>query len=190
MIGALVLAAGGSRRHGSPKQLETIDGESWVRRTARLAREGGFAPVRVVIGAHAERVRDELETMDGVETVTHAGWEEGMGSSIAIGIQTFYNEPSVRGVLMLTCDQIRLDETVLGRLRDAFDDTPSRLVASAYGGTVGVPAIFERAWFPRLGGLSGDRGAKALLLERPELRIDLEWPAGEDDRDHLRGSRG
>ena len=183
MIAALVLAAGGSRRYGSPKQLATRDGETWVRRTARLALESGCSPVRVVVGAHAERVSRELEDLEGAAAIHHPGWELGMGSSIAIGIQTFYNEPSIQAVVLLTCDQTHLDRTVLRRLIDAFDGIPLRTVACAYSGTVGIPAMFERGWFERLGRLSGDRGAKKLLLERPSLRLEIDWPEGAADRD-------
>jgi molybdenum cofactor cytidylyltransferase len=186
VIAALVLAAGGSKRHGSPKQLETLDGESWIHRTARLALEAGCAPVCVVTGAHAERVSAELRELDGAVTIHHPGWQTGMGSSIAAGIQTFYNEPSIRAALLLTCDQTGLSLSVVRNLCDAFDGVRFRTVASAYAGTVGIPALFERNWFELLGGLSGDRGAKSLLLERPDLRIDIDWPPGAHDRDYRR----
>jgi molybdenum cofactor cytidylyltransferase len=186
MIAALVLAAGGAKRHGSPKQLETLDAETWIHRTARLALEAGCAPVCVVTGAHAERVSGELHDLDGTRTIHNPVWETGMGSSIAAGIQTFYNESSIRAALLLTCDQIGLKMSVVRNLCDAFDGVRFRSVASAYAGTVGIPALFERAWFERLGALTGDRGAKTLLLERPDLRIDIDWPPGADDRDYRR----
>ena len=53
MIAALVLAAGGAKRHGSPKQLETLDAETWIHRTARLALEAGCAPVCVCVAGPA-----------------------------------------------------------------------------------------------------------------------------------------
>ena len=186
MIAALVLAAGAAKRHGSPKQLETLDGETWIRRTVRLASEAGCVPLRVVTGAHAEGVLAELRDVDGVETIHHPGWEAGMGSSIAAGIQSFYNEPSIRAALLLTCDQTGLSLSVICNLCAAFDGVRFRTVASAYAGTVGIPALFERGWFERLGALTGDRGAKSLLLERPDLRIDIEWPQGAHDRDYRR----
>ncbi len=186
MIGALVLAAGGSRRYGSPKQLEKVEGESWVHRSARLASEAGCAPVRVVAGADVDRVRRAVRRLAGVDVLHHPGWEAGIGSSIAAGIQSFYNAPEVRGVLLLTCDQTALNATVVHRVRDAFDGVERRMIACAYAGTVGIPALFERGWFERLAALDGDRGAKPLLLERPDLRIDIDWPEGADDRDDRR----
>ena len=186
MIAALVLAAGASNRYGCPKQLEILDGETWIRRTVRLALEAGCEPLRVVTGAHVEQVSGELHGVDGVETIHHPGWEDGLGSSIAAGIQTFYNEPSIRAALLLACDQTSLGASVVRKVCDAFDGVRFRTVASAYAGTVGIPALFERGWFERLGALTGDRGAKSLLLERPDLRIDIDWPQGAHDRDYRR----
>jgi len=190
MIAACVLAAGGSRRFGATKQLERIGDESWVRRTVRLATEAGCAPVLVVTGADGDRVASEVDGMPGVETVHHAGWQDGMGSSIAAGVRALSEDGPCRGVLLLTCDQLALDREVLDRVLDAFDGAPRRIAACAYAGTVGIPALFGRGWFDRLAELDGDRGAKALLLEDPGLRTDVDWPAGAEDRDQRRGSGG
>jgi molybdenum cofactor cytidylyltransferase len=189
MIGAVVLAAGASRRFGTPKQLQTLAGEAWVRRTARLAVQSGCSPVVVVTGAQAPHVARALKGLPGVRPVHHPGWHEGMGSSIAAGIREFYTDPAVRGALLLTCDQLALDSRILRRLIDAFDGEPLRTVACRYAGTVGIPVIFGCGWFERLAELSGDRGAKEFLLKKPEWLIDIEWPDGAADRDEQRGAR-
>ena len=46
-----------------------------------------------------------------------------------------------------------------------------------------MPALFERSLFPELKRLQGDRGAKPLLLEQPELLIRVAWPEGAVDLD-------
>jgi molybdenum cofactor cytidylyltransferase len=55
-----------------------------------------------------------------------------------------------------------------------------RTVGSAYGGTTGVPAIFERSRFHELCALEGDRGARALL--RGDVG-SVDWPDGAIDLD-------
>ena len=40
---------------------------------------------------------------------------------------------------------------------------PGRIVASRYRDTLGVPALFDRAAFPALATLEGDRGAKSVI---------------------------
>jgi molybdenum cofactor cytidylyltransferase len=189
VIAAIVLAAGASRRYGSPKQLESLDGENWVYRTARVALEAGCSPVHVVTGAHADLVGLELQSLPRAIVVHHAGWEQGVGSSIAAGIQALATS-APQGVLLLTCDQLALDTQILHRLIDAFDGEPRRIVASAYAGTVGIPALFGAGYFDRLGRLDGDRGAKPLLLDQPDWRVDIEWAAGADDRDRRRETEG
>lgn len=190
MIAAIVLAAGASRRYGSPKPLETIDGESWVCRVTRLVLAAGCSPVLVVTGADGDRVARALRDLPAVVPLEHRGWEQGMGSSIAAGIRALRGAASARGALLTTCDQLALDGAVLRRMIDAFDDDPGRIVACAYAGTVGIPVLFGRGWFDRLAELRGDRGAKALLLEAPECRVDIAWPPGAEDRDRRRERDG
>lgn len=187
MIAACVLAAGASSRFGSSKQLETIDGESWVRRTARLASEAGCSRVLVVTGADGDRVAAEVNDLAGAVVVHHEGWESGMGSSIAAGARALAGHESCRGVLLLTCDLPALDVTILKKLIKAFEGEPRRIVCCAYAGTVGIPVLFGSDWFDRLARFDGDRGAKALLLEHPGRRIDIEWPPGAADRDRREG---
>ncbi len=52
----VLLAAGGSRRLGAPKQLVDVDGESLVRRAARAALATDPSQALVVVGAHADAV--------------------------------------------------------------------------------------------------------------------------------------
>ena len=73
---ALILAAGASRRLGRPKQLEPVDGEALLRRTARVALEAGCVPVFVVLGAARERITPCLEDLP-VEVLVNEAWETG-----------------------------------------------------------------------------------------------------------------
>ena len=60
-LGALLLAAGGSKRLGQPKQLLIIEGEPLVRRQARLLLELGPACAVVVTGAVEAEVRADAK---------------------------------------------------------------------------------------------------------------------------------
>ncbi|HEY0757641.1 MAG TPA: nucleotidyltransferase family protein [Acidisarcina sp.] len=82
----LVLAAGGSRRLGQPKQLLELDGEALLRRTVRIAVEAGCGRVVVVLGAGAEALRLQVAGLPA-EVVVNAEWEQGMGGSIRAGLE-------------------------------------------------------------------------------------------------------
>lgn len=177
-VAAVILAAGASRRLGQPKQLVIWEGEPLLRRAARVARESGFRPVRVVLGAGAEACRDVLAGLE-VEIVLNAAWEEGLGSSVRAGVAALPSE--VDGLLLLVCDQPALERGLLDRFLAAHAADPDRVVASCYAGIRGIPALFPRRRFPELSALRGDRGARGLLGGVGVLEIP--FPGGEEDLD-------
>lgn len=181
--GAVVLAAGGSRRLGRPKQLLELRGEPLVRRAARIAAEAGFAPVIVVVGAEADAVGAALAG-GSFAVVANEGWESGVASSIRRGIEALRAmRGDVEGALLATCDQPLVGPGHLAALAAAASSGAKAIAASSYGGTVGVPALFSRAIFDELLALEGDRGAKRVIA-RDEGRVAcVEVPEGERDVD-------
>ncbi|MGC2636045.1 MAG: nucleotidyltransferase family protein [Acidobacteriaceae bacterium] len=181
-IAAVVLAAGASRRLGEPKQLIEIEGESLVRRSARLAVEAGCGPVFVVLGFAAERMQAELAGL-AVDVVVNADWAEGMGASLRRGVRAAAARPEVDGALAMVCDQPRLTAEHLGKLIQEHREAGSAVTASGYGGGAGVPAVFARSLFGELLDLQGDRGARGVIEAHAEETHTIAWPEGEIDID-------
>jgi molybdenum cofactor cytidylyltransferase len=183
-VSAIVLAAGASRRLGRPKQLLIYGGETLLARSIRMASEAGADPVFVVLGAHHERIRTEV-AWSGTIFVVNENWEKGIATSIHAGLAALDASASnAPGALVLSCDQPRLTAEHLRALMEAFvaQAEPS-MVASSYAGVRGIPAVFPRAVFPHLLALSGDRGARTLLVEPPCPLIALSFEGGEVDID-------
>lgn len=183
MIAALLLAAGGSSRLGRPKQLVEVDGMSLVRRAAESVLAVGCRPVIAVVGHRHEEVVGQLDGLE-IDTLHHPEWEAGMGTSLAEGARALQAiDLHLSGVLVSVCDQPALTAIVLQRLIDAYDGTAGRCVGSAYAGRVGVPAIFAAELLPRLAERTGDRGARDLLVARPERLVTVSWEEGAFDLD-------
>ncbi len=183
MIAAVVLAAGGSSRMGRPKQLLEHRGRSLLRRTVHAALEAGCRPVVVVLGAAAERMKRELHGLQ-VDVVHNEDWPDGIGGSIARGVASLHAQGGrVRAALLLACDQPMISKGVIERLIEAFSGSEGGIVASEYSVTVGIPALFGRAYFERLEELAGERGAKSILLEDPGKLVRVPWPEGAMDID-------
>ncbi len=182
---AIILAAGASRRLGRAKQLVRADGETLLGRTIRVALESGAGPVFVVLGANAGLIAAEVD-LSGVQGVTNAEWETGIASSIVTGllaVQACCAE--ARAVMLLVCDQPRLGAEHLRALMQAAREDAEAIVASAYGGVAGIPAIFPGGQFGELMALRGDAGAR-FLLRRPSCPlITVEFAGGERDIDTL-----
>lgn len=179
----LVLAAGGSTRLGQPKQLLKIGGETLVRRAARMAVEAGCSPVHVVLGADAERVAREL---DGVaaRTVVNAEWKDGIASSIRAGVASVAElSAPPKNVLIMVCDQPKLNVAVLRALIAAHRNSGARITASSYAGTIGVPAIFSAEMYEGLWALDRDQGAKSVIGRHSKDVKIVEFPGGEIDID-------
>jgi len=182
VVAAVILAAGGSARLGRPKALVRIAGETLLRRAARVALEAGCTPVLLVLGAEAPRLREE--TLDlPVEAVVNEHWDEGLGTSVAAGVQALARFPETTGVLLMPCDQTRLSPAVLRRLIEAWDGRPDGRAACAYGGMLGTPALFGRGWLGDLRALRGERGARGVLRAPGPEPARIDWPEGEVDLD-------
>jgi molybdenum cofactor cytidylyltransferase len=185
MTAALILAAGASSRMGRPKQLLTFRGRSLLRRTIDAACEGGCRRVIVVLGAHAELVQAECDLLPA-ELCINENWRQGLAESIRCGIGLLRSHGELpRAALLMACDQPLVSGSLVSRLCDAFDDAPGRMVACEYGGTVGVPALFEKECFDRLAALRGSEGAKSVLLADPGMLRRCPWPEGARDVDTL-----
>jgi molybdenum cofactor cytidylyltransferase len=180
---AIVLAAGGSSRLGQPKQLIQIDGESLLRRTARLAGEAGCSPVFVVLGRDAKALSAEVTDLDATMVVNEE-WQSGMASSLRTGLAAALNvNPEQENILVLVCDQPNLDSQVLVNLLNTHSSRQPLITVSRYGETLGVPAVFRKELFSELLKLEGDQGARRILQRHREEAAVIPFPAGEIDLD-------
>ncbi|MCS7312979.1 MAG: nucleotidyltransferase family protein [Acidobacteria bacterium] len=183
-VGAVVLAAGASTRLGTPKQLIRFRGRTLLTRTVYVAAAAGFQPIVVVVGAYGERIRQEVALPPGAGWVENPRWPEGMSTSIRVGLAALVEAvPSVRGVLMMACDQPYVSVTLLRRMAAAYRRTGAPVVACMYGGTFGVPALFDGALFPELLVLEGDTGAKSVIARHLDRAVQVPFPRGVIDID-------
>ena len=204
----VVLAAGGSSRLGRPKQLVRWRGRTLLRRAAETAvasvreagasvREAGASvghparsaavaagPVVVVLGAHARQMRSELEGLP-VRVVVNRRWRDGIAGSLQTGVRAV-RAASGRGgpgaVLFVTCDQPYVTPRLLRSLVQRFR-RGAPIVACAYAGTLGVPALFDRTFFGELASLEGDAGATRLIERHRDVVRVVAFERGAADVD-------
>ncbi len=177
---AIVLAAGASRRLGSPKQLLELGGKTLIEHAIAGARAICDSRVVVVLGAFSDRIRPRLED-DAVSIVENSAWESGMASSLKAGLRAL--PADCEAALILLSDQPKISVPDLERLAHTWTEAADRIVASGYGGTVGVPAVFPRATFGELERLSGDSGARQVLRDAGDAVIAVPLPAAAFDVD-------
>jgi len=184
-IACVLLAAGGSRRLGMPKQLVRYRGQSLLRSAVRAARTAiPHAPLIVVLGAHHLRLRGLLRSTEPhAIAVYNARWSDGLAGSLKAGLRAA--PQGIQAVLVLLVDQPRVDAQALVRLLSAWRKRPGLAAAASYAGRLGVPAVLPRACWPALRALAGDRGARDVLRSAarttavpiPEASVDIDTPA-------------
>jgi molybdenum cofactor cytidylyltransferase len=163
---AVVLAAGSSSRLGQPKQLVKIEGETLVRRTCRQLLNLRPLSLTVVTGFSSASVREELSDLE-VKVVRNDDWAQGMGSSIACGVQDVPEQ--AKGLLMTVCDLWKIGEPDLIDLLTAWSSNISVITATSWyddkAFIYGPPVLFPRNMIRELKKLTGNQGAKALIAQ-------------------------
>jgi len=186
-FGAVVLAAGASRRMGpgGPKALLEVGGRPLVVRAAEAALAAPVWPVVVVLGAQAEKIRPALARLP-VLVIENPAWTEGMASSLRAGLGALGQfSRHLDGAVVALCDQPAFSADAIGRLIAAQRETGRTIAAARYDGRCGAPALFLREHFAALAALTGEEGARLLLngdparvaaVDLPELAADLDTP--------------
>ena len=175
----VILAAGGSKRLGKPKQLVSWRGRTLVEQIVSQALAVTTADVVLVTGAAEQEVAASIKD-ERVCTVFNEDWQLGISSSLRAGLTVIGAD--VDGVLVLLCDQPLVTQQDISRLIDVWKNHPASPVGSDYNGVTGVPAIFPQAFLQELRLLSGDMGAGGWLRQRDDV-ISIAMPNASVDVD-------
>jgi xanthine dehydrogenase accessory factor len=161
-VGAVVLAAGMSRRMGGPnKLLADVGGEPMVRAVARAAVESGVAPVAVVTGHDAHAVEGALAGLP-VEFVANPRYREGMGTSVAAGASALAGRVDALVVVLGDMALVRAEH--IRRLVERYDPSTSQhILVAEHRGRRGNPVLWPARYLPELAELGGDTGGRALF---------------------------
>lgn len=175
-VGAVILAAGQSRRMGPRnKLLIEVDGLPIVGHVARAVREAGLPPPVVVTGSSAEQVRKALQG-EPARFAHNPNFAEGLSTSIRAGLEAI--PESWTGAFICLGDMPEVASATLKALAEAFNpDAGASICTPVHDGKRGNPVLWGREHFARLKALSGDVGAKHLLAELQDQVSEVDTPS-------------
>ncbi|MCB2223482.1 MAG: nucleotidyltransferase family protein [Actinobacteria bacterium] len=178
---ALVLAAGASRRLGRAKQLIDWHGVPLLQRVVEAAAAWPVEAVTVVLGAHEEEILGAVEFGDAI-VVVNPEWEEGIASSLRVGLDAIGRDSHLRRAFVVLADQPFIPADVPPGLLDGMDRSGKPAVVPKYRYQRGNPVLVDRFLWPRLMSLEGDAGAARLLQAHPEWvhEVRFDHPAPRD----------
>jgi len=179
VIAGVVLAAGGARRFGSPKQLAELDGVPLLQHAidAMLA-VPALDRVVVVLGAVAEETAAAVR-FASAEPVVCREWEEGMAASLRCGLAEL--EGADWAVVTLGDMPGVTPEAIEAVISACAPDVDA--VRAVYDGRGGHPVALSRTLLDRVGELVGDVGARDLLRDARVREVEALHLARPDDVD-------
>jgi molybdenum cofactor cytidylyltransferase len=164
-VSAVVLAAGMSRRMGTPKQLLRLAGETILARTLRNVRVSDVSEIVLVLGHAADSVEKEIST-EGVKVVRNQDYQQGMGTSLRAGLAAV--DAGASAALIVLADQPFVRAETLNQLIACHQETKPQIVIPMYKGFRGNPVLLDRSVFAELQSLSGDIGCRAIFGNHTE----------------------
>ena len=184
--GAILLAAGCSRRFGSDKRRHVLpDGTPLLTASVRLYRRA-FPELLIVLRAEDNVLAECLagETAGGdVQVVICPDAHLGMGHSLACGIRAACGWSFA---FVALADMAWVGPHTLTRLQRAMRAAGrDAVVQPVHGGIPGHPVGFGAAFFPRLTALTGDEGARVVVRNAGArlIRLEVDDPGVLQDMD-------
>lgn len=180
----IILAAGYSRRMGSPKLLLPYRDESLIRHVVKKALQVRSAGVIAVVNPDFSDVINHVNDQP-VRLIWNDRAHLGMSTSLTKGIENLPDSASA--ALILLADQPEIEPCVIQKVIDEYLSSSSSIIQAAYKGKPGHPVLFDKKWFTELLKTVGDQGGRDIIKtfghERQLIDIPLSTPEDIDTQE-------
>jgi len=178
-IWAIVLAAGESKRMGSPKMLLPFDGLTIIERVIGNVMAADVDKVVVVLGAHKEEIEKKIVTYNVIISYNDH-YSTGMLSSVKCGLSRLPEEYSA--ALILPGDHPMILTREINRVIEAYKACGRGIVMPVCQGRRGHPLIINRRYRDEVLSLPETEGLRVLA----ERHADDTFVIETDDPSVLR----
>ncbi len=162
-IAGLVLAAGASGRMGSDKALALYQGRTFLASVVATAREAGIEQLAVVLGHHADEIRQAVD-LSGVQVVVNAHYHLGQTSSLQAGLRALAGG-NYNALVLCLVDHPAVSSSTVRELIAAYLDCRAPVVVPLFEGRRGHPVIISQELFGPMQALNSDQGANLVIRQ-------------------------
>jgi molybdenum cofactor cytidylyltransferase len=181
-VAAVVLAAGAGSRFGGGKVLAEIGGRPLIAHVVDAARAAALRPIVVVEPPDGSLAGLDLGV---VRRVVNRHPEEGLSSSVRLGLRAFLDDMDVEAAVILPADQPRIRSSTIHALLDAMGRRPFTpfIVARHLGDGAPNPVLARRSIWRLADEIAGDRGFGPIVAAHPELVTEIHVEGSNPDVD-------
>ena len=172
-IAGLLLAAGGSQRLKTPKQLLKISNQYLINHMIKIIKSGGLSDLFVILGASYEKINPLIQDKY-LKILKNRKWQDGLSTSIKKGIVEISSMGIYDAVIIFVVDQPFLDSASIKMLLTAFKTQKSDIVALRLKEEQINPVLFSRNTFDQLLALEKNQSGKNVIYENQVSWIDTE----------------
>jgi CTP:molybdopterin cytidylyltransferase MocA len=174
-VAGVVLAAGRSRRMGTPKALlKTANGQTFLDSLAASLRQGGCQPVLAVVSEPVDVIGQACR-LEGIQLIVNPDPDRGQISSVLLALDAV---PHADGLLVCLVDQgIILVDTVHQVMAALVDHS---LAVARYRGAAGHPTAFSRSVFDALRSEKAGHGGARVVVDDARQRGQVAWVDVDD----------
>ena len=161
MISGLILAAGESRRMGTPKATLAYGGRTFLETIVEKLREGGLEKILVVLGHQANEIRQQVE-INPARVVINPNYRSGQTSSLQAGLRALAADDP-EAVLLCLVDHPAISTETVRMIASAFRESGAPVVIPTYRGRRGHPVLIGRQLFEEILALTAGAGADSVV---------------------------
>jgi molybdenum cofactor cytidylyltransferase len=171
MINAIVLAAGESKRMGTPKPLLRFGNKTFLEQIVSVLKASDVDAVTVVLGAAAQTIRESTD-LSGAEIVINEDYPSGQLSSLIVALKSI--PPQTQAILVCLVDSPFVTAAIVNRLVHKFKETGGPIVVPVFKKQRGHPTLFASSLFEELTHAPVGEGARHVLYSNEDKVIELE----------------
>ncbi len=171
MIGALILAAGESRRMGTAKLLLPFGEKTIIETVIANVLGSQVKKLIVVLGANREKMEERLKNLP-LEIVVNPDFASGMLSSVQCGLRAM--QPGVKAALVFLADQPGIGSAVVDAVVAAYRRTGKGIVLPIYQSRRGHPVLIDMKYRYEVECLDPGIGLRELIRQHPQDTLEVE----------------
>lgn len=170
-IGALVLAAGESKRMGESKLLLPFGQRTIIETVIGSVIKSKVDEILVVLGSEAERIEERIKAFP-LRLTVNPDYKQSMLSSVRWGFKEISN--TIQGILVCLGDQPSIPTDVIDKVIEAYRQTRKGIVVPTYHKRRGHPVLIDVKYSEEVQNLSPDVGLRGVVYDHPEDTHEVE----------------